>query len=270
MSEQINTFRDSTLNLDQAYNYTLLLLVDTNSFSCAVLYNNKLLAYEAGCAINELITPQKLQELLTVTYKNIIIGFVGNAFTLIPQNLFKTDHITDFARLLDVKENEKVLAQVLDEKNYVVYKVDDPQLVAIEKFSFKKIVFAAKGLVRVITKNGTLNNILYLNITNNKIEFLYFKHNELRFYNSFEYKNIADIVYFAVLVTQELEMKPQFTTLTLSGKVSQGDELCTQLAGFFSEASVNNVSIVELPDEIPAHQVLSLASLSLCGSSEAF
>ncbi len=131
MSEQINTFRDGTLNLDQAYNYTLLLLVDTNSFSCAVVYNNKLLAYEADCAVSELMIPKKLQELLTVTYKNIIIGFVGNAFTLVPQHLFKTDHITDFARLLDVKENEKVLAQVLDEKNYVVYKVDDPQLSAI-------------------------------------------------------------------------------------------------------------------------------------------
>src|SRR4051812_7050700 len=116
MSEQTNTFRDDTVNLDQAHYYALLLLVDVDSFSYAVTFKTQLLAYGTNCVLSELAEPQQLQELLTASYKKITIGITGNAFTLVPQAMFSAEHVKDFARLLDVKQNEKVLAQPLDEK----------------------------------------------------------------------------------------------------------------------------------------------------------
>jgi hypothetical protein len=268
MSDQLTPFRDSTLDLDQAYNYRLLLLVNAGSFSYAVTFKNKLLAYGTDCAIEELTGPKQLQELFSVTYKNVIVGFTSGNFTLVPPYLFNPDRIADFARVLDVKKSEKVLAQVLDDNNFVVYKVTDKQLAAIEKFNFKKIVFAVKGLVKMIAENNSLNNNIYLNITKNRLEFLYFKLDKLRFYNSFEYKNAEDIGYFSIMVSQELEMQPQYTTLTLSGKINRGDDTFNLLSEFFSDVSINKTQLLEYPANLPSHQFLSLVSLSLCGSSE--
>jgi len=269
MSEQTNTFRDSTLNLDQAYYYTLLLLVDTGSFAYGITFKDKLLAYEANCSISELTEPKQLQELFSVSYKKIIFGFKGNGFTLIPRHLFNTDRIGDFARLLDVKENEKVLAQVLDAKNHVVYKADAQPLSGIGKFSFKTIAFAAKGIITAIARNNPSNTNLYLNIGSNKVEFVYFNNGSLRFYNSFDFKNAEDVVYYSALVTNELEMQPANTILTVSGDINLTDELYNHLTRFFKAVEINKIQLLELPAQIAPHHIFSFAALSLCGSSEA-
>jgi hypothetical protein len=268
MSEQITPFYDNTFNLDEASNYTLLLLVDANSFSYAVTFNNKLLACNFNCDVNELINPKQLHQILSASYKNVIIGLNGKGFVLVPQPFYNADRIVDFARPLDVSENEKVLAQLLDEKNYVIYKVAEQQLAAIEKFNSKHIVFAAKGLIKAVAQNTPLNFNLYLNITDHKVEFVYFKQDVLRFYNSFEAKSADDVAYFSALVTQELEMQPQYTNLILSGNVQTGDVTFIRLSSFFAEVIISNIALLELPAEIQPHHILSLASLSLCGSSE--
>lgn len=267
MSEQTNIFRDDTLNLDQAYDYALLLLVDAGSFSYAVTLKTQLLAYGTNCALSEL-TDQQLQELLTASYKKVTVGLTGNGFTLVPQAVFSAEHIGDFARLLDVKQNEKVLAQPLDEKNYVVYTVDEPRMNAVTRFDLKNTVFGSKGLIKAIAQNTPINKNLYLHITGNRAEFIYFKHNNLRFYNAFEFKDAKDIVYFSALVAQEIEMLPNYAVLMISGNINTGDELYTNLAGFYSEVILNEIPLLELPAEISSHQVLQLAALSLCESLE--
>jgi hypothetical protein len=269
MSEQTNIFRDDTLNLDQAYYYALLLLVDADSFSYAVTFKTQLLAYGTNCALSELTEPAQLRELLIASYKKITVGLTGNAFTLVPQPIFSADHIKDFARLLDVKPNEKVLAHVLDEKNQVVYKVDEQRMAAVNQFNNKNLVFGAQGLIRVIAQNNPINKNLYLHLTGNRAEFIYFRHNNLRFYNTFEFKNANDVVYYSALVAQEIEMLPNYAVLVVSGNINNDDELYTNLAGFFSEVILNKVPLLELPAQLSSHQVLQLAALSLCESLEA-
>ncbi|MDB5112903.1 MAG: hypothetical protein JWR67_4017 [Mucilaginibacter sp.] len=269
MSEQKHSFRHNTLNLDQAYYYALLIYVEATSFSVAVTYNDQLLAYETNCALNELNDPQQLQDILSATYKKTIVALSSSVFSLVPDPLFNPDHITGFARLLDVKANEKVLAQVLDEKNHVVYKVYEQQWTAIAKLDLKNLVFASKGWIKAIAQNNPLNNQLYVNIGNNTIEFLYFKHNNIRLYNTFEFNNADDVVYFSTLVTDELDMLPPYTTLVLSGNITGEDEIYTHLTAFFPDVVLNKIKLLELPEQIAPHQILSLAALTLCESSEA-
>jgi hypothetical protein len=203
-------------------------------------------------------------------YKERIIGLPQNGFTFVPYGLFKPELISDFARFLDVKSDERVFSQPLDDHNQVIYKVKDAIVNTIaEKFDVKNTVFPAKGWIKATAKNKSANSDLYLNIDNDKVSLLNFKDGKLRFYNTFEYKTTDELVYFALFVTDELKLQPQNTKLILSGNITQGDESSSRLAKFFGRVELNKQKTIELPDEIASHSVLTLTALSLCGSSEA-
>src|ERR1700742_4988848 len=121
----INNYTDNTFNLYQAYSYTLLLQVEANSFSYAVVNNNRLLVSAQDCDLQELAQPRQLHDLLSATYRKVIIGMPSSAFTLVPNGLFSEDRISGFARYLDVKDDEKVFAQNLDEQNAIIYKTSN-------------------------------------------------------------------------------------------------------------------------------------------------
>ena len=59
MSEYTHPFRDSSFNLEQAYNYTLLMLIDSDTFIYAITYKDMLLAYDYDCSVVELQEPRE-------------------------------------------------------------------------------------------------------------------------------------------------------------------------------------------------------------------
>lgn len=269
MSEQTFIYRDNELNLDEAYYYALLVKVEGITFSYAITYKNKLMAYEESCPLQELTNPLQLQELLEARYKKTVIGLSDTGFSLIPTAIFNPDHLSEMAHLLDVKENEKVLAQVLDDDNYIIYKVDSKLLEGLSKYDFRNITFGGKGLIKALSKNNPLNNQLFINIETNKVELVYFKDYKVRFYNSFEYNNANDVAYYAVMVAKELELQPASAELIISGKTNVDDDIQTALSGFFTSIMQNVIHPLDIPEQLTAHQLLSLTSLSLCELSEA-
>ena len=267
MSEQ-NTFRDLSFDLNRSAYYKLLLQIDSNSFSYAITYEKELVALGTDYGLSELSDPQDLAEELAVNYKEIIIGIKGNGFTLVPAPLFSEDQIANYALLLDVKANEKVFAKRLDEKNFIIYKVDEKRVAAVQHFGLDKIVYSGKGLITAIAQASPLNNQLYLYAENGKVEFLYFKDNSIRFYNSFEFTDENDIAYFAAFVSEELGLSPNQVNLKLSGSVASEEKYSILLSKFFESVSLFDPQILELPGHIDSKQILNLAALTLCGSLE--
>jgi len=260
MTEQIYTYRDPSFNLNQAYDYTLLMQIDASSFSYAVTYKKLLLAWGTNYSLDELAGD------LSAAYKKVVIGLPANGFSLIPAAIFDKEHITGYARLLDVKPDEKVLAQQLDDQNFIIYKVDEKIIPAVEKFGLANTVYLYEGWIMAIAQNDPAENSIYINLTHNKADFLYFKNSNIRFYNSFEYVTTDDLAYFAAFVAEELELAPGNTSLVLSGNTP--DDVENGLSQFFKEAVFNSTGILYLPDGIPTHQIMALAALNLCGSSE--
>ncbi|WP_428329468.1 DUF3822 family protein [Mucilaginibacter sp.] len=261
----INHYTDNNFNLYQAYSYTLLIQVAANSFSFAIIDQNQLLVSAQNCALSELAHPDKLADLLTATYKKVIIGLPANGLTLIPNILFKEEQVAGFARFLDVKNNEKVFAQKLDEVNAIVYKTNEALVSAIQNFGLQNVVYTAQGWIKVIAKNNPASNNLYLEIGNDTVQFLYFS-GGLRFYNTFEFKDEDELAYFTSFVTTELNLKPQYITLVVSGDVNTGDGNLSRLADFYPKIEINQFKVLDLPGQIPSHTILALAALSLCGS----
>lgn len=266
MSEQKHYYRDSTLNLAEADNYTLLLQLNADSFAYAIVDNNHLLACETNCSLNELTDPKQLYERLTADYKSTVIALPAKAFVLMPVSLFNADNIAEYARLLDVKDDEKVIAQPLDVQNYVVYKVDEQLLSRIANYDIKNVVFAPKGWMYAIDRSEPSVTDLFLNINGSEVEFAYYKKNRLRFYNKFEFSSIEDLIYYTVFVSDELELKQNSTALIVSGNVEEEYELYKLLSEYFQVVMINDIRVLDLPANIQSSQILSLSALSLCAS----
>lgn len=268
MSDQNNNYTDSSFGLYQAYSYTLLIQVEATSFNYAVVHQNRLVASAEGCDLDELAHPKQLSDLLTGTYKKVIIGLPATGLTLLPKSLFDEEHVADFARFLDVKETEKVFAQNLDDKNIIIYKTSDYITDAVERYNLQNTVYTAEGWIKAIAKSSPLNSNLYLEIGKDTVQFLNFNSGDLRFYNTFEFKNPDELVYFTTFVAQELDLKSEQVTLVLSGDVAVGDKNMSRLTDFYPKIEINGLKGLELPAQITSHKFLALAALSLCGSSE--
>jgi hypothetical protein len=269
MDPNNNNYTDNSFNLYQAYSYTLLLKVELTSFGYAVVYQNKVLVSAQNCALDELAHPKQLSDLLSATYKKVIIALPATSLTLVPKKLFSDSLVPDYARFLDVKENEHIFAQALDAENNIIYKTPGDIAAAVEKFGFQNSVYAAEGWLQAIIKSNPPSDNLYIEVGKTQVHFLNFSGSSIRFYNIFEFDDDDDLVYFTALVAGELRLQPQSTTLILSGNINADDKNLKRLAEFFPKIEINALKILELPGQIPSHKLLALAALSLCGSSEA-
>jgi hypothetical protein len=244
MSEHIYTYRNNTFNINQADDYTLLLQIDADLFSYAIIHDKQLLALDINCSLNELTDPQEFFEQLTANYKKTVIGLPANGFTLVPASLYSPE-------------------------NYIIYKLDGKIVSLAQKYAANNLVYSNTGWISAIAQSNPLNHNIYLNADRGKADFLCFKDGKLHFYNSFEYKNTDDIAYYTAFVTEELSLDPQNINLFLSGDPQSEDKTISRLKDFFPAVTFNNLQLFDLPEQLASHELLSLIALSLCGSSEA-
>ena len=269
MSNHPYNYLDPELNLQQVNSdYTLLLQVYAASFSYAIVYRDKLMAWAEDCDLSLMDDPGDEHELLTYDYKNVVAGLQPTGFTLVPSLLFNEDRIADFARYLDVKPDEKILAQPLDNENHILYKLDASVADTAEIYGLQKAVFINKGWVEIIAKSGPTSHDLYINIDKNKASFLYFAEEKLRFYNAFTFDSPDELAYYAAYVSQQLQQEPRHLNLAVSGDFDVDDANGISLARFFNGVEENYLAALTIPQGVLPHRLLALTALSLCVSSE--
>ena len=268
MSSHNYNFHDDTFRLEKARDYTLLIQIGKTSFSYAVTDQTKLIALADNHPLDELTNPQELLDLLSANYKNVVIGLPATGFSLLPKNLFEQGKTEVLARLLDVKPDEKVLTQPLDEENVILYKTPAYLVNAAEDFGLKNAVFSSKGWLTAIARTNPEDKALFLNINGQVVEIANFNDHKLHFYNTFDFTGDDELTYFTALVADELALQPYNTHLILSGEIGLSDEKMRHLAEFFGKVTISSMQILQLPYEIEAHNIQSLAALSLCVSLE--
>jgi hypothetical protein len=268
MNEHNYIYTSDDYNLNRANSYKLLLQVHENVFSYLVISGKQLLAWSENCPVEELAAPNHLKDILTAPFKEIITGVVSGGFTLLPQNLFDNNHVADVARMLDVHTDEYVFVQPLDKDNAIIYKAPLSLANALANLKIKNINHNTKGWVSATAATYPSNNNLYLNIAGNTVEFLYYHNDTLRFYNTFIFNNREELAYYTAFVSNKLQLSPADTTLILSGEISQTDEHFTYLADFFGNVTLNNLQVLDAPEHLNPHQLLTIAALNLCASSE--
>jgi len=271
MADQVYNYRDSNTGIYQVNDqYVLLLQVYPDSVSYAVVHQNKLIAWCKSCEHAILSEPGQMHEFLNYKYKNVVTALPSTGFTLVPDALYNAGRIASIARFLDVKPNEKVFGQALDDENHIIFKTDEAIIRKVENFGLQNVAHVSKGWIKVIGANNPASYNLYLNINKNQVEIAWFSNSKLRFYNTFAFYSPDELVYYTGLVAKELQLTQRTTNLVVSGDINRNDKNAALLAEFFNGVDENDLKLVELPAEIPPHHILSLTALSLCVSSEVF
>ncbi|TWR31139.1 DUF3822 family protein [Mucilaginibacter pallidiroseus] len=268
MIEQRYSYTNPGLNLDQAHSYNLLLQVEQNIFSYIVTSGQELMAWAINNPISELHDPEELKDILTANYKQVITGVTSTGFTLLPTGLYEAGRVADVARLLDVRDNEKVFAQELDAENMIIYKVDKALITAITNVDNSNINYKAKGWLQALANDHASNPTLYLNVNNERVQFAYFNDGKLRFYNVFKFAGHEELAYYSALVAQQIDLTPADTNIIISGDVNRTDMYVSYLEQFFRSVRLSLIELLDIPPQLELHKVLSLAALSLCASSE--
>lgn len=264
MSENKTLYTSNDLSLNQAHSYTLLLQVEPNSFNYAIVQGKQLLAWGENFNTDELRDPNLLRDVLTANYKQVITGLAAEAFTLLPKSLYEPERTNEIARLLDVKENEKVFTEVLNDDNVIVYKVAENLIYDVKDFDNQSICHINAGFIKAIPNDYPTSNTLYLSIGHDMVSIVNYKYNKVRFYNTFSIKNHEELAYFCALVAKELELEPKDMRLVLSGEINDTDGYFNYLKDFFGQVSIANINVLEAPYNVELHKLLALGALSLC------
>ncbi|MBS1525520.1 MAG: DUF3822 family protein [Bacteroidetes bacterium] len=263
-------YLDHDFDPEHTGDYTLLMQADEAQFTVAVTDQHKLLLLSNPLSSGALSGSGEGTELLFRDYSQRIAGLSFTGFTIIPLSLFNPEKTADFARFLDVKPDEKVFSQPLDDANQVIFKAGEKLVSAVGgKFSTRNIVFAARGWITAVAENNPPHTSLYLNLMSNKVDVLNFSDNKLRFYNRFGFGNADELAYFISLAAHELQLQPQELSLVVSGDVTHGDDNISRLSDFFGKVEINDLQLTGLPEQVDPHSVLSLTALALCASSVA-
>lgn len=261
MSEYSFTYRNDSFSLSQAAESVLYVEAGKSGIALLIARNGNLMAWKDKIALADLAADSNLANVLTAPFKSTIIGLVPELLTLIPNELFDIESTADYARVLDVHAEDRVFAGKLDNENHIVYKVDHTVTNALaSRFSLQNTVPLYRGWLTENGKGEPGNSSLYLDITEEQLAIANYNGGKLRFFNTFKASDVNDILYYCIFVVDQLDMKPDYTTLMISGNCPAGD--FQRLGEFFQVVKYNELRVVDVPMGVPPHQLLTLSALS--------
>jgi hypothetical protein len=267
MNDTLYHYIDPGFSHTQVGNYTLLLLLNPVNFSLAVMHKEKLMVWRKTAPLSELNMPGEVQEVLGFSYQEVVPGITSANFALVPQSLFETDNVADVARYLNVQPTDTVFAQPLDADNHIVFKANATLTKAAARFDSGKIVFGAGGWIKAIALHTPSNYNLYLNVNDGQLQIAHFRHSKLHLYNTFEISHEDELAYYTAFVCQQLKLDMALTTIVLSGDITNGNTGYHQILGdIFKTVELNDITVAEIPQGLPKHQLLPLTALQLCAS----
>ncbi|WP_040626713.1 DUF3822 family protein [Mucilaginibacter paludis] len=269
MSNGLYNYYDPEFNPQITKGNQLLIDINDNYFSFVILQteSKRVLVWGENYAQSELDNPDTLKQILTVKYEDVKVVVPSDSFTIIPKALYNEHDVDAYRKLLTLGPTDTVLVNGLDASNYVIFKVTEALMKSVgNHVNLNSIFFAGKVLIAALNylKPDAFN--LYAHIQGNKLQLVYLKDDLLRFYNSYAFSNPDELMYYIVLVANELDLNLDETSLILSGEVSISDKKIQRLSDLLPKVYLNQTQIVALPLGFLPHQVLLLSGLTLCES----
>ena len=193
-------------------------------------------------------------------------------FTLIPSPLFDPGKKDEYFTFNHIKEegNMIIANKISDPDAYLVFSVSKPFSDLINSFYpgvhpyhhikplFDHISHSRKSV------NG---NYIHIHVEREFFNLIIFNHNLLKFCNSFNYRNISDILYFVLNVFKNLDIK-QEETIYFSGLTEKYDDLSSNFSIYvrnikFAEPS-GNFTFSYVFNDTDLHRFLNLFSVVNC------
>ena len=234
---------DETLDINSSETYELSVQMSSEGLAFSILDTIRskfVLLRSSEPGDNKYFTIERIREIigqddfLSKKYKKIHVVLSSPKFTLIPAPLFdpgKKEVYFDLNHCRD--ENEIVLSnKILEPDAYIVFSV--PKAIYglsaqywpdIHPFHHVKPLFnQASHRSRSID-----GHYIHVHVEKEFINMLVYDHNRLKFSNSFNYRNISDILYFVFNVLKGFKLENE-ETIHLSGLTEKYDDLFSNFA----------------------------------------
>jgi hypothetical protein len=272
---------DETLDINSTENYGLSVQVSPDGFSFCLLdtIRNKFVLIRAfEPEENKYFNADKINEILveddflTKHYKKVSIIMPSLKFTLVPTPLFdpgKKDEYFTFNHI--VEEGNMIISnKISDPDAYLLFSVSRPIYELINSFypgvhPFHHI----KPLFDHIShsRKSVNGNYIHIHVEREFFNLIIFNHNLLKFCNSFNYRNINDILYFVLNAFKNLDIK-QEETVYFSGLTEKYDDLSSNFSIYvrnikFAEPS-GNFTFSYVFNDADLHRFLNLFSVVNC------
>ncbi len=201
----------------------------TNSFSSFehISFDKKVNPFEA---LERLIHYFDTRDYLQNEFDDIVIIHENDLSTLVPKSLFNEDHLADY-----LKFNSKILKtdylsyDTLEHNHsvnvYVPYvNINNYIYEAYGEFTFKHFSTILIDEILAIEKGNTTAKV-YVHVDAHHFEIIVLDGGNLRLYNTFEYNNSEDFIYYLLFTLEQLNYNTETIDVALLGNIVPESEL---------------------------------------------
>lgn len=258
-------FTDPGFNPAYTDDFKLLIILNRDTFSYAVLHSatEKLVRISTGNPLAQLWDWELYADLASA-YQKVILAVETNSFCMIPNAVFTPENLVDFAAFLAVKEADVILTdQVENGQNTVIFTFSREIITQLEnRFNHTKIEFAPKSWIKTVFQEKNSGQNLYLFLEENRLKVLFPYQENIQFYNQFECSDLDELIYFTALVEDQLQLKPEETSLLICGGVVDKSDQMLRLKEFFKDVKLCTNDNFTQKNELQYHQIVQFLGLS--------
>ncbi|RYE36427.1 MAG: DUF3822 family protein [Sphingobacteriaceae bacterium] len=259
-------FSDPGFNPDYTADFQLVIILNDESFDYAVCHpvTNRLMRINTDRPLKELFDAQNQEKFSASKYQKVVIAAESKSFCLIPDAVFIEENLPDYAAFLSIKEADLILTdQISNGNNTVIFTLPEILVKQLETtFPSVKIQFAPKSWIKTVFDHTSAEKNLYLFIEEKTLKILFPDQKDIRFYNQFDCTSTDEIIYFTALVANQLNLKPEETSLIICGRLEIDSEPMLRLPDFFKEVSLFSASEIKQHSLLKQHQIVPFSGLS--------
>ena len=219
------------------------LIYDTNHKNVITLKSHDFVDYSAEEELHHFVYKYLTeQEIIGQSFADVRVCVINNLSTFVPQPLFdknkKASYLESHA---DIRKRDYVSFDILASAQianvYIPYvNVNNMLLESFGKFSY---VHCSSLLLEILSKKNNYKNepFWFVHVQYDLAYFYLMKKGKLHFYNSFQWKNEKDLLYYTMAVAKNNNLELEKATLWLSGRIKQGDETHQLLSNYVYKTS---------------------------------
>ena len=274
---------DNSLDKGNTQNYHLSIQANLNGFSFCILDIEKRIylglrhynfekVYSIDDYVDNLTEVFNEDNLLDGQYKSSSFIYLSQKSTLIPESFFDKSNLKAyFAFNQSLSELDEIHYNFLTEINaYNIFAI--PNYIVNEIFSrFKNVnlFHQATPFVKIIFENkGTgESKCVYINMNNKFIDIAVAAQDRLYLYNTFQFQNETDLLYFVLYIYKQLDLDTRKNKLLVAGEQSDNIKYYNALKKYITTVRYLepfNFIFSDIFEKLNKYKFLNLFNLVRC------
>ena len=274
---------DETLDINSTEIYELSVEMSQASLSFAILdtiRNKYIMLRSSEPDENKNFTAENIDGIITgddflrKKYKRVNVVVSSPKFTLVPTPLFDPAKKEEYYKLnFNREENEVILAnKIPDPDAYIIFSMPAAFYDLIgQSYPGNYLSHHIKPLLNQVSykSKSADRKYIHLHIERDYFNLMIMDNNVLKFSNTFNYRNISDILYYVLRVYKGMDISHD-ETIHFSGMIENSDNLYSNFAIYLRDLKFTgpsgNFSFSYVFNDIDLHRYINLFSITNCES----